>query len=283
METKFKIGDEVKVIRQGTSENSIGFIGKVADIYNIENDECRQYQIGEKKELGSNWSYESDLELVTEDFKRLVLKEGNMKTKKETPIKISRSLVNTYYEAATDTQKAYIVEHIKIDGSTTVEAIKGLYDIACHNWKPKIEANHPEVFKSTVKWDRSALNKDNKYHIGYKADSTLGAMGDIGIISKLVYTYKTKKEAENEAFLLNTIVAMRNWAKFHNEIDKFVADWDNGENWGVEVYGNEINIDYYSDSRAHLFQIVVSSKERAEEMSAEFKDDIQKLIDLKLI
>jgi hypothetical protein len=67
-------------------------------------------------------------------------------------IQISRDLLNAYYDAATLEQKVYLTEHFKLDGTTTVEAIRGLHDIACATWKPKIKKNHPDCFPEESKY-----------------------------------------------------------------------------------------------------------------------------------
>jgi hypothetical protein len=67
-------------------------------------------------------------------------------------IQISRELLNEYYEASTTEQKAYLSEHFKLDGSTTVEAIRGLHDLACRGWRPKIKKNHPDCFPEDSKY-----------------------------------------------------------------------------------------------------------------------------------
>ncbi len=46
---------------------------------------------------------------------------------------------------------------------------------------------------------------------------------------------------------------------------------------------NKLEVDCTSRHNGFLFQITVSSKKRAEEMLDEFKDEIQEIIDLKLI
>jgi len=66
-------------------------------------------------------------------------------------IQISRELLNEYYDAATSPQRAYLSEHFKLDGTTTDEAIRGLHDMACKDWKPKIKANHPDCFPEESK------------------------------------------------------------------------------------------------------------------------------------
>ena len=67
-------------------------------------------------------------------------------------IQISRDLLNEYYEAATGPQKAYLTEHFKLDGTTTDEAIRQLYEMACSTWKPRIKKNHPECFSEDSKY-----------------------------------------------------------------------------------------------------------------------------------
>jgi hypothetical protein len=75
-------------------------------------------------------------------------------------IQISRELLNEYYEAATSPQKAYLSEHFKLDGRTTDEAIRGLHDMACSTWKPKIKKNHPDCFPEESKYfDFSKFSK----------------------------------------------------------------------------------------------------------------------------
>jgi len=39
-----------------------------------------------------------------------------------------------------------------LDGTTTDEAIRGLYEMACGTWKPKIKANHPDCFPEDSKY-----------------------------------------------------------------------------------------------------------------------------------
>ena len=67
-------------------------------------------------------------------------------------IKISRTLLNQYYDAATVEQREYIINHFKLDGTTTDKAIRELHDLACKDWKPKIKANHPDCFPKESKY-----------------------------------------------------------------------------------------------------------------------------------
>jgi hypothetical protein len=67
-------------------------------------------------------------------------------------IQLSRDLLNAYYDAATTPQKEYLTEHFKLDGTTTEEAIRGLHDLACSKWKPRIKKNHPDCFPEESKY-----------------------------------------------------------------------------------------------------------------------------------
>lgn len=274
-ENKFKIGDKVRLINKGyLTSNSIGYEGIITNT--CSRGEKSYYKLDNQF---WDWSLESDLELV--------LKENNMDIdKKQTPIKIHSDLVFTYFKAADDIQKIYINNHFQLDGSTTVEAIKGLYDIACEGWKPKIKANHPEVFKEDKVWKRQINQNENKDYCYLNRDKDKGFRVDWGDsrATNLVYTFESEEEAENNALLYRTQMAMRNWAKFHNKIDGFKADWSSHiTKYGISIDDQRVSIDQRVSSNIFLFQIAVSSNKRAEEMLKEFMDDIEKLRNLEMI
>jgi hypothetical protein len=76
-------------------------------------------------------------------------------------IKISREILNSYWDAATTEQRGYINKHFQLDGTTTADAIKGLRDIACDKWRKIIMSNHPEVFPEDSKYfDLKGLRGD---------------------------------------------------------------------------------------------------------------------------
>ena len=76
-------------------------------------------------------------------------------------IKISREILNGYWDAATTEQREYINKHFQLDGTTTADAIKGLRDIACSKWRKIIMSNHPEVFPEHSKYfDLKSLRRD---------------------------------------------------------------------------------------------------------------------------
>jgi hypothetical protein len=95
--------------------------------------------------------YPQFVEITLEEFRQITNPNQNQTTMTK-QIQISRELLNEYYEAATSPQKAYLSEHFKLDGRTTDEAIRGLHDLACSTWKPKIKANHPDCFPEDSKY-----------------------------------------------------------------------------------------------------------------------------------
>jgi len=97
--------------------------------------------------------------ITLEEFKTL-LKTPIMETNKT--IKISRELLNEYYDAATTFQREFINEHFKLNGTTTVESIIGLHDLACDTWKNIIKENHPNCFPVTKSDIELAVEKAGK-------------------------------------------------------------------------------------------------------------------------
>jgi hypothetical protein len=93
--------------------------------------------------------YRSYKKITLEQFREITNSNQTTMTKQ---IQISRELLNEYYNAATTPQKEYLSEHFKLDGRTTDEAIRGLHDMACSTWKPKIKANHPDCFAEESKY-----------------------------------------------------------------------------------------------------------------------------------
>jgi hypothetical protein len=99
-------------------------------------------------------SYPQFAEITLEQF-RQITNSNQPQTPMTKQIQISRELLNEYYNAATTPQKEYLTKYFKLDGTTTVEAIRGLHDIACEGWKPKIKKNHPDCFPITKYFDFS--------------------------------------------------------------------------------------------------------------------------------
>ena len=92
--------------------------------------------------------YKDYQEITLEQFRQITNPTQKPMTKS---IQISRDLLNEYYEASTSEQKAFLAEHFKLDGNTTDEAIRGLHDLACSTWKPRIKRNHPDCFPEDSK------------------------------------------------------------------------------------------------------------------------------------
>ena len=109
------------------------------------------YYGGSVGSLRCNSDYDYYQEITIEQFRAITNPKPMSKTEVKT-IQISRTLLNEYYEASTILQREYLTKHFKLDGTTTDEAIRGLYEMACGTWKPKIKANHPECFPEESKY-----------------------------------------------------------------------------------------------------------------------------------
>jgi hypothetical protein len=108
---------------------------------------------------GTEISYDDFLELVYKPWKN----KNTMKQLDTTQtIKITKEQLFAYYEAATDSQKEYMDEHFKLSGTTTIQGIIGLHEIACSKWKSIIKKNHPECFPEDSKYfDLKSLRGDD--------------------------------------------------------------------------------------------------------------------------
>jgi hypothetical protein len=112
-------------------------------------EDSSKYHIGNVKKCLEQFPHL--VEITLEQF-RQITNPNQTKTTMTKQIQISRELLNEYYEAATTPQKEYLTEHFKLDGRTTDEAIRGLHDMACSTWKPKIKKNHPDCFPEDSKY-----------------------------------------------------------------------------------------------------------------------------------
>ena len=155
-QSKFKIGDKVMVINV---RDCYRYYVDIAELMCLTN-----WNEGASPEKNSeatiiNIEQQPDhktllIGIKTKDGKEYIIKEKGLEllesSTSDNPIsdviQISRTLLNEYYEASTVTQRQYINDNFKIDGTTTVDAIIGLEAIACDNWKPIIRKNHPECF-----------------------------------------------------------------------------------------------------------------------------------------
>ena len=98
-----------------------------------------------------NRAFPSYKPITIEQFRQITNSTPNPKPMTKS-IQISRELLNEYYDAATTPQREYLSEHFKLDGTTTDEAIRGLHQMACDTWKPRIKKNHPECFPEDSKY-----------------------------------------------------------------------------------------------------------------------------------
>lgn len=156
-ENKFKIGDKVKVVN---SEHQYQYYDAMARIMGLKN-------------------WKKELKLIDNTFATVIVIEEHCSTNdvvigirtsnneeymigyqglelvdeyvnEDKVIQISRSILNEYYENATESQKTYINDNFKLDGTTTVKALIGLEKIACSKWKSIIRDNHPEYFSKVI-------------------------------------------------------------------------------------------------------------------------------------
>jgi len=125
-------------------------------IYGIESEDGKDYIMSEyaleKVELGSDFdidkkSYSIKLKDMVElftsyDKKAELLNEINPSD----VIKISRKHLNEYYDYLNTTQRNFINDNFKVDGTTTIGALIELEKIASNSLKPVIRKNHPECF-----------------------------------------------------------------------------------------------------------------------------------------
>jgi hypothetical protein len=121
-------------------------------------DDGSYYYSNNAQELRNDEDYNDYQEITLEQFRQITNPNQKLMIKS---IKISRELLNNYYNAATAAQQEYLTEHFKLDGTTTDEAIRGLYQLACDTWKPRIKDNHPDCFENEKHFDFSAISEES--------------------------------------------------------------------------------------------------------------------------
>ena len=109
------------------------------------------YYGGSVNSLKSEPKFDHYQEITIEQF-RQITNPKPMSNPEVKTIQIPHSLLIEYFKAATILQKDYLTIHFKLDGTTTDEAIRGLYELACSEWKRKIKANHPDCFSEDSKY-----------------------------------------------------------------------------------------------------------------------------------
>ena len=138
------------------------------------------YYGGSVDSLRYDSGYDHYQEITIEQFRQITNSKPMSKTEVKT-IQIPHSLLIEYYEAATTPQREYLTKHFKLDGTTTDEAIRGLYELACSTWKPKIKANHPDCFPEECKYFDFSKYVDERGNCGiveYDVAESLGLSND---------------------------------------------------------------------------------------------------------
>lgn len=137
-------------------------------------------------------------EITIEQFRAITNTKPMSKTEVKT-IQISRTLLNEYYDAATTPQREYLTKHFKLDGTTTDEAIRGLYELACGGWKPKIKANHPECFPEESKYFDFSKHT-NQY--GYDSIVSSDVADSLGLCRDFIQVRISTTKNDSRAFYL---------------------------------------------------------------------------------
>lgn len=91
--------------------------------------------------------------------------------------------------------------------------------------------------------------------------------------------------AQRETYIkAKLLVRMQSWADYQNKLDGFVADWRNNHyKWGIDIKNGTAEVDRNTFLNTGLFQISVSSEERACSMLTYFSTEIAELIKLRII
>lgn len=184
-ENKFNVGDKVKVINVGGVFSTYQEMAEIMDLRNwCENERPKNNSIAEiiNVEKHPCFTEKTIYGIESEDGKDYIMSEyalekveDNIKSKNETysiklkdmvkiftsydkkeelvneinssnVIKISRKHLNEYYDYLNTTQRNFINDNFKVDGTTTIGALIELEKIASNSLKPVIRLNHPEYF-----------------------------------------------------------------------------------------------------------------------------------------
>ena len=142
--------------------------------------------------------YKDYKEITLEQFREITNQKPMSQSEVKT-IQISRTLLNQYYEAATAEQREYIINHFKVDGTTTDKAIRELHDLACGNWKPKIKANHPDCFPEESKYFDFSKHIDKH---GYEGIVSSNVADSLGLCRNFIQLRNSGSKTNGRAFYL---------------------------------------------------------------------------------
>jgi len=169
--------------------------------YTLLSKHCRDnscYHTGDAKAVRSIEEYADYQEITLEQFRQITNSAQTSMTK---TIKIPHSLLVEYYNAATTPQKEYLSKHFKLDGTTTDETIRGLYELACSTWKPKIKANHPECFPEESKY--FDFSKHTNLH-GYHNIVSSDVAHSLGLCRNFIQVRNSDTKNSDRSFYLHS-------------------------------------------------------------------------------
>jgi len=180
--------------RNNASERYTAFQAGYTLVSDHPHDES-QYYTGNIEEYIDE--YPQYVKITLEQFREITNPTKTTMTKQ---IQIPRELLNEYYESATTPQREYLTEHFKLDGTTTVEAIRGLHDMACEGWKPKIKKNHPDCFPKESKYFDFTEHVRNKS----RAVVSLEVCESLGLTPNFIFVRNTSNpDTHHRSFYLS--------------------------------------------------------------------------------
>lgn len=229
-ESKFKIGDKVKVTNVGgvfstyqemaqimdlknwnegnsPKNKSIALIVNVQQhpcftektIYGIESEDGKDYIMSEyalqKVEdniKSKNETYSIKLKDMVELFTSYDKKEELVnEINPSDVIKISRNQLNEYYDFSDAEQRNFINDNFKVDGTTTIGSLIELEKISCNFIKATIRKNYPKYFPKPEFDFSDYVKKYSSDIFTYEQEKMLG-FSDCAIAIKDFGKYKNK-------------------------------------------------------------------------------------------
>jgi hypothetical protein len=242
-------------------------------IYKVRRDHANYYEV-EMDDKGSTTNGWTKLYFKPSTKEEYEKQNQNMEEK----INIGMERLVEYYNASTQEQKDYLNENFKLNGDCTKKALIGLRDIACSTWKPKIEANHPEVFKVETNWEDKWVQPQNEVYYRIEDDTYTclrTTRTNSGSARKPRHAFQTQEQADLMAEKCKLMVEMQNFAAVHNEGWK--PNWSIGiSKWGIAHNEDDSFIEEdYTTYNCFVFGITVKTKEIAEKMLEEFEERIK--------
>ena len=163
-QNKLKIGDKVKVIDTGNFYTTYHDMAEKMDL--------KHWVIGKTLPIGTfatviamedHCTFEDDtvIGIKTSNNDQFMIGSKGLKlidesideSEEDQVIKISRYTLNYYYENATESERIYINNNFKIDGTTTVKALIGLEELVGSALKSIIRNNHLEYFSKVTNFN----------------------------------------------------------------------------------------------------------------------------------